>query len=770
MPEHCGWLFDMYADGKNGVALWLLGEDGRRYQFFQDFPVTFFVAGEQRALRTLWRYLRRQRVEMELFRTERLELFGGEYIPLLGVRVKHPADQPHLFRQVSTAFPHLTYYDADLPLSLRHAAVWGTFPLARCQLETDSQGHIRHLQVLDSPWDLEPLVPPLRTFILEPEGNPYRKLPKYLLVHTASEEKSRMVTYRLAFEPLRPLLVNLRALLQRLDPDLLLTTWGDTWLLPYLLAGARQSNIPLPLNRDLRRGIAYRPERSYFSYGQVIYRGRQVHLFGRWHIDRRNAMLWDDYQVEGILEVARLTSLPVQTAARVSPGSGVSAMQMLTALRQEVLIPWHKQQAESLKTALQMFAADQGGFVYPPLVGVHYDVAQIDFVSMYPGIMVQFNISPETVHTCTPRPADLLPLENTEGSQGRGLIPNTLAPLLNKRMALKNQLIHMPPQNPRRKAFQARASAHKWLLVTCFGYMGYKNARFGRIEAHEAVTAYGREILLRAKETAEGMGYVVLHMYVDGLWVYKEGAKESADFQALLEAIATRSGMPIALEGIYRWIAFLPSRLERRVPVPNRYFGVFKDGSLRVRGIEARRRDTPAFIREVQLQVLQLLAQDETRPEAAFSLVRRKLAELRGAGVPMEALVVSQKLSRSLEAYRNPSPAARAAAQLRAYGRQVRPGQRIEFIYVRGKPGVHAWERRDPPHPASVDVERYTTLLLRAIANVLQPFGIDEAALAHAVQGTPSAQLSLPKLNAHQRESLSHLARLHQVTAGGSVG
>jgi DNA polymerase II len=61
--------------------------------------------------------------------------------------------------------------------------------------------------------------------------------------------------------------------------------------------------------------------------------------------------------------------------------------------------------------------------------------------------------------------------------------------------------------------------------VTCFGYLGYKNARFGRIEAHEAVTAYGREALLRAKEAAEDMGFTVLHMYVDGLWVQEAGAR-----------------------------------------------------------------------------------------------------------------------------------------------------------------------------------------------------------------------------------------------------
>src|SRR2546427_4808518 len=43
----------------------------------------------------------------------------------------------------------------------------------------------------------------------------------------------------------------------------------------------------------------------------------------------------------------------------------------------------------------------------------------------------------------------------------------------------------------------------KWLLVCCFGYTGYKIARFGKIEAHEAINAVARETLLVAKETAE---------------------------------------------------------------------------------------------------------------------------------------------------------------------------------------------------------------------------------------------------------------------------
>jgi DNA polymerase-2 len=436
-----------------------------------------------------------------------------------------------------------------------------------------------------------------------------------------------------------------------------------------------------------------------------------------------------------------VSALPIQTVARVSPGSGISAMQILTALRQGILVPWHKQQAERPKTALELMHADQGGLVYQPITGLHQDVAEIDFISMYPSIMVHFNISPETVRCAAPPAetgptAELIPELALYVEQDRpGLVPQTLAPLLQKRLALKARMAELPSWHPRRSSYKAYASAHKWLLVTCFGYLGYKNARFGRIEAHEAVTAFGRETLLRAKEAAEDQGFTVLHMYVDGLWVKKEGLSQPPDFQPLLDEIAARTGLPIALEGVYRWVAFLSSRQDGRVPVANRYFGVFQDSSLKTRGIEARRRDTPLFIAETQEQMLACLAQawhagelEKYLPQV-FNLLRRKLADLRARKIPMPRLLVSQKLSRTLSEYRSPSPAARAAAQLQDIDKMLKPGQCVRFIYTMGDPGVHAWDLAEPPDPASVDVRRYTTLLIRAASTVLQPLGISEAAL-----------------------------------------
>lgn len=753
MSELSGWLLDLFADPRGGVVLWVLGDDGQRHRLRQPFPVTFYAAGPAARLRALWRFLRAQPLPVALARRQRRDLFQPEPIDLLAVEVAQPSLQPRLFRQVAQNFPDLIYYDADIPLSLRYAAVHGVFPLARCHLWIDEQNQIEAIAALDSPWDLDPLPAPLRTLSIEPDCDPARTAPTCLILRCDHYE------YRLPLKPVRPLLVGVRAILTRHDPDLLLTSWGDTWLLPRLLNLSRRTGLSLPLNREPGVTPLHRPDRSYFSYGQVVYQGRQVHLYGRWHIDRFNAILFHDYGVEGILELARVTALPVQTVARVSPGSGISAMQMLTALRQGVLVPWHKQQAEHPKTLLDLVQADQGGLVYQPTVGLHSDVAEIDFVSMYPGIMVRFNISPETVGTSHEIAEASRRLSSPAPQSGdpppRGLVPLTLAPLLEKRLALKAELVSLPTWHPRRKTYKARASAHKWLLVTCFGYLGYKNARFGRIEAHEAVTAFGREALLRAKEAAEDLGFTVLHLYVDGMWVCRdsppadEGNPPSvADFQPLLDEIAARTGLPIALEGIYRWVAFLPSRVDARVPVANRYFGVFQDGSAKMRGIAARRRDTPPFIVQTQIALLAELAQVSRQTPVSsilpriLALLRRQLSDLRAGRLPLEQLLVSQKLSRELSEFRLPSPVARAAAQLQAIGRSTSPGERVRFLYTRGESGVHAWNLPQPPHPASVDVKRYSELLLRAAAEMLGPFGVSENLLrqwifSNAAYGAP---------------------------------
>ena len=177
------------------------------------------------------------------------------------------------------------------------------------------------------------------------------------------------------------------------------------------------------------------------------------------------------------------------------------------------------------------------------------------------------------------------------------------------------------------------------------------------------------------------------------------------------------------------------------MPVPNRYFGVFQDGSIKVRGIEARRRDTPTWIAEVQMEMLERLAQVETAAElpgllpGLIDLLRERLDDLRSGRVPLEDLLVGQRMTKELAEYATPSAAARAAAQLEALGKHMRPGQRVRFLYLRGDPDVHAWNLPEPPDPGRLDVNRYRTLLMRAASAVVQPLGVGQEQLEAWLEG-----------------------------------
>lgn len=727
-----GWLLDLYEDAADGVRLWFIKEDGQRVCLRQPMPITFYAAGESDQLRSLWMMLRRQPGVLSLSRETRRDVFLSEPVVTLQAVVDNPIRQTRLFREVQKQFPHLTYYDSDIAVTTRHSAKFGTFPMALCEVEAGADAVVHSLKVLNSRWDLAPLHPVFHSILIEPDCDPSRGTPKLLRVRYQQRQKSLFLD--------RPadLVARLNEILERVDPDFILTQWGDNWVIPTLLKLSEQAGVKLLLNRDEQREVHWQKELTYFSYGQIIYRAEEAHLFGRCHIDQRNAMMWRDYGLDGVLESARVTAQSIERAARVSPGSGISAMQMLTALENQILVPWHKQQVEAFKTGVDLIQRDRGGLIYQPIVGLHTNVGQIDFVSMYPAIIIKGNISPEV-----PLPEGITP-----ASEELGVVPLTLKPLYEKRVALKLNLAQYAKDNPLSKRDKARASALKWLLVVCFGFLGYKNARFGRIEAHEAVTNGGREVLLRAKETAEAMGFEVLHLFVDALWLKKPGAVSKKDFQPVLDEISRQTGLGVSLDGVYRWVAFLPSRADSRIPVANRYFGVFQDGSLKVRGIEARRRDTPPWVVETQSKMLAALTEAysasmlEDKVVKAFEVFRGALTALREGRVPPDKLVITSRISHELEAYKSPTPAARAALlQLQQTGKRARPGQKMRFVYTRGEQGVHPWETTEPLDPKLLDTEKYIELLARAASSVLYPFGIE---LEELKQWAHSATIELP--------------------------
>jgi DNA polymerase-2 len=379
-------------------------------------------------------------------------------------------------------------------------------------------------------------------------------------------------------------------------------------------------------------------------------------------------------------------------------------------------------------------------------------VAILDFISMYPSIMVEYNISPETVGASDDGAWEIPELGIKVGSR-LGLVPETLRPLRDKRVALKRLLKTLDQDDPRRRRYKLVAKALKWLTVVAYGRLGYANSTFGRINAHEVVGHIGRQVLLQAKAIAEDQGFTVLHLYVDSLFLCRPDATSESDFQPLIDAIMQETKLPIEVEDVYHWMAFLSSRQNPNQSVANRFFGLAQSGEYKIRGLALRREDTPAFVANTQLQILAALANeaDPTRlpdllPEVmgirsgslvgspdllpeVMGIVREKLSVLKKRAVPLAELVVTQTLSRELDEYSVLSSAAIAAQQLQARDKTLKMGQRVRFIYAATGPGVFAWDLPASLDPRAVDVPRYRELLFRAVHEILQALGVTEGTL-----------------------------------------
>ena len=129
--------------------------------------------------------------------------------------------------------------------------------------------------------------------------------------------------------------------------------------------------------------------------------------------------------------------MPLHTAARASIGKCLSSLQFYYATKKEILIPWKPTIAEHFKTYDELLTAGRGGFIFEPEIGVHENVAEFDFVSLYPNIMLNKNLSAETIR-CSCCPDSILPeLDYNICEKRIGIIPTSLKIVLEKRAKYK---------------------------------------------------------------------------------------------------------------------------------------------------------------------------------------------------------------------------------------------------------------------------------------------------------------------------------------------
>ncbi len=132
--------------------------------------------------------------------------------------------------------------------------------------------------------------------------------------------------------------------------------------------------------------------------------------------------------------------------------------------------------------------------------------------SMYPSIMIAYNISPDTLVRGECEDCYVAP---EVGHKFRkwpdGFFKRILRMLIERRMEIKKKMKSLNPKSHEYKLLDIKQTALKVLINSIYGYTGWTLARWYCRECAEATTAWGRHCIRKSIKIAEDMGFEVLY-------------------------------------------------------------------------------------------------------------------------------------------------------------------------------------------------------------------------------------------------------------------
>ena len=751
-----GYLLDCYPSSSGGMTFWVQQDDGRALRFEdKKWRARIYATSGVGDMDYLSSTSLSSNLVSQIRKIrKRTDVFDQRDSEVLELELKLAGKGKSLATFLSKRFHHpdvLQLYNVDFLPEQEYFYEKELFPLARVEVDLE-EGTVKKWILLDSITSYTYGTPALKALKLEIEvrdrvARMDSRLKAIQLTSFGQEGGAEKIWFESSEAQM---ITDASQELAHLDPDLVLTDGGDSFVLPFLLSRARSYGIDNEflsrINRDSDAPSRYtqikqQPGKTYFSYGKIMYRPATFRLFGRLHLDEGNTFVYDQCRLEGLFEVSRLCRIPLHTSMRASIGKCLSSLQFYYASKQNLLIPWKPEIVEDGKNAYDLFVADRGGMVLKPLQsGVYEHVGEIDFSSLYPSIIRKYNISAETINcSCCPKSRKHWVQElGMHICENEGIIARSLVLPLDKRREYK-RLKGLETNPLLKQIYNERSASLKWILVCSFGYLSYRNAKFGKIDSHIAVCALARETLIGAMQTAEANNFRVVHGIVDSLWLYNRNATD-ADYEELCREIKKDTGFEASPEGIYKWIVFLPSKVYPRTrSITNRYYGCFEKGNMiKVRGIEYRRHDTPNYFRECQGKILSALAPCGSEPEL------REMARTRGVEIfeeyardleehsvsPLD-LIITRNLSKNPADYSSKRQLqVNAALKLETAGRKLQAGQSVSYVITRyDNPGRHRSNPLEFAYDEGYDSQRYIELLADCCASVLDPLGVSKEQL-----------------------------------------
>jgi DNA polymerase I len=433
----------------------------------------------------------------------------------------------------------------------------------------------------------------------------------------------------------------------------------------------------------------------------------------------------DELVMKLILVLSRISSMPMEDVSRQGVSRWIRDFLQREHRHRNMLIPSPQDiLAIKGKTATKAIIKGkkyQGATVVDPVPGIHFNVAVMDFPSLYPSIIKVWNLGYQSILCKHPECRS-------------NLIPGTPHWVCTKKRALESLLIgslrdlRVEWYKPKSKDQTITPEMRSWYNVTQGALKVILNASYGVFGAEsfdlycppvaEATAAIGRHSINQILNKAEEIGIQVLYGDTDSLFL-KNPTKQQVD--ELAHWTEQELKMSLDVDKVYRYAVFSSRK--------KNYLGVLEDGSVDVKGLTGKKKHIPVFIKDAFNEMKEILA--EIKSPMDFEKAKNDIADIvrdryrqlkRREWQNISELAFSVVLGEDLEHYTKTTPQhVKAAKLLKQNDGQPRAGDVIRFVKTIKSPNVKPVELATKNE---VDVDKYVMYLHSTFDQVLDALGL----------------------------------------------
>ena len=432
----------------------------------------------------------------------------------------------------------------------------------------------------------------------------------------------------------------------------------------------------------------------------------------------------NDLLMNLLVAISRIGRMPIDDISRMGVSQWIRSLLYYEHRKNNMLIPRReeidKRSTEVTNDAVIKDKKYRGGLVVEPKEGIHFDVTVMDFASLYPSIIKVRNLSYETVRCSHDEcKKNMIPQTNHwVCTKKNGLTSVLIGSLRDLRVNYyktmsKNQNL----TDEERQLYTVVAAALKVILNASYGVMGAQIFPLYFLPAAEATTATGRHIILDTIEKCRELNVDVLYGDTDSIFVKNPTEQQ---MQTIISQAKNNHGVELEVEKEYRYVV-LSGRKKN-------YLGVTKNGKVDVKGLTGKKSHTPAFIKSLFFDLLDILAEVKTTDEfeKAKSKISSKIAEcsrkIQAKEIPLSELAFNVMLSKSPNEYTKTIPQhIRAAKQLESV-REIKKGDRISYVKIINKPGVRPVEMAKQ---SEIDSSKYMEFMQSTLDQITSSMDMD---------------------------------------------